>query len=406
MVFALAFSAACTTRDGKDTPEPDEEFGTDGVVRFDFTDTHERPTDLTFDATGKLVVAGLIAGEMQIVRLAADGSLDVGFGEAGMSVIAPEAAVSDPAGVHVLPGGAIVTTVTTGVASGDFSLFTATDDGDAGVLQAFDLGSLLGGIGNDEMFKSTMDDGSRIVAIGRMGVGTGSSAVVARFAADGTLDGTFGGGLGAIRDEETTVLEAVATDGSGIIAVGSSGDSLVITRYQEDGSRVLTFGTGGRLTLGDGLGWKSVAIDASGRILVGGVRGLDLDVAHAYLLRLNADGSTDESFGNFGSVEFDLDPKVPDSHVFAVRDLADGSTLVGVNTLESGSFSGGRAFLVKILANGTLDPAFGGGSEFVTTPRLTRGLGITVDQDQASAVLFGEQAGHFDSAWVLFRVAL
>ena len=398
----LALVAACTG-DAKNRPsQPDEKFGDDGVVLFDFTETRERPSDVTFDAAGRLVAAGSIAGDSQIVRLAADGTFDAGFGSAGMSPIAPAA---DPASVYVRPDGSIVAPVNAEGVASDFSLFTLTSEGDTGVAQTFDLGTLLGGFGSDEIFGSTMDADGRIVAFGGMGVGGGSSAVLARFTTEGSLDRSFAGGAGAIRDDETTQLEATATDGSEIIAVGSSGETMVITRYQEDGSRALSFGTGGRLTLSGGLAWKSVAIDASGRILVAGSRGFEIDDPRAYVLRRNADGSTDESFGNAGSVEFDLDPESPHSYACDVHSRADGSILVGVNSFPAESEFAGRAFLVRILEDGSMDTSFGGGTGFVGTSHLTECVGIAVDSEER-AVFFGEQGGHFNSAWVLFSVAL
>ena len=89
-----------------------------------------------------------------------------------------------------------------------------------------------------------------------------------------------------------------------ILLVGNSSDSntrrafFSIARYRPDGSPDATFGSDGLVRGPDG-GANSVALQADGRIVVAGTEPENYAVK---IVRLNADGSLDSSFGSNGSV--------------------------------------------------------------------------------------------------------
>lgn len=116
---------------------------------------------------------------------------------------------------------------------------------------------------------------------------------IARFNEDGTVDSTY-----PVTSNRYLFDIAFQPDGK-LVAVGQNGR---IIRYHIDGSQDFSFAP-----TADSRNIKAVAIEASGKILLGGlfttVNGEDV----TGLVRLNADGSTDESFdvrdGANGSVE-------------------------------------------------------------------------------------------------------
>ena len=104
-----------------------------------------------------------------------------------------------------------------------------------------------------------------------------------------------------------------------------------------------------------GTGWVSMTIDNAGRIIVVGTTGIspNYDITVARYLQ---DGSLDTSFGSNGLVTTDLGGADRASDV--VADSSDRIIVVGL--------SGGDFALVRYLADGSLDPAFGGDGTVTT----------------------------------------
>ena len=134
-----------------------------------------------------------------------------------------------------------------------------------------------------------------------------------RYNADGTLDATFGTG-GKIIDAAGSGEYfgwglALQTDGK-IVAVGTKGviystinAQIAVVRYNADGTLDTSFGTDGkvfkRLTdFGDHA--NDVAVQPDGKIVVGGFSGLGAATTKAVVLRFNANGTLDESFAASG----------------------------------------------------------------------------------------------------------
>jgi uncharacterized delta-60 repeat protein len=140
---------------------------------------------------------------------------------------------------------------------------------------------------------------------------------VLRYLPSGTLDPSFGSG-GVVRTAFTIGFNypysvAVQADGKIVVAGSASSpnnstDAIAVARYNSNGSLDGTFGSGGKLTTVL-LGFRDVAqtviVQPNGKILVGGLaltcfgRGCGHDTA---LVRYNANGSLDGTFGSGGSV--------------------------------------------------------------------------------------------------------
>ena len=129
-------------------------------------------------------------------------------------------------------------------------------------------------------------------------------------AADGDLDTTFGTGgkvTTAIGSDDAASSVALQSDGK-IVAAGysfiASSYDFALVRYDADGTPDTSFGTGGEVTTEVGSGNDrafSVAIDSDGKIVVAGYSRGSTDDDFA-LVRYDADGTPDTTFDGDGKV--------------------------------------------------------------------------------------------------------
>ena len=145
----------------------------------------------------------------------------------------------------------------------------------------------------------------------------------------GTLNASFGAAgvqlvaAGTAEAGESARAMAITADGKIVIAGsatgGATGSDFALTELNADGSVNASFGAGGHVTL-DVSGAQndvinSVAIDASGRIVVAGTTSGPTGAHDAVVMRFNANGSVDTSFGAGGKVIFDFTGDVTQSSI-------------------------------------------------------------------------------------------
>jgi uncharacterized delta-60 repeat protein len=188
-------------------------------------------------------------------------------------------------------------------------------------------------------------------------------AIVVRTRTDGTLDPSFGqGGVVTFREGIASSLNAVTIQPDGRIVV--AGTALTGGAFQFMAARLLpnggldaSFGSDGIVSVA--VGWaamaNAVAIGADGRIALGGTVRLDANdpqSVRATVVRLRADGSLDPSFGLRGA------SMVPGTAAaWGLVAMPDGGFALagqyGVDTWD-------RSYLVaRLRPNGTRDPSFG-----------------------------------------------
>src|SRR3989442_511852 len=133
-------------------------------------------------------------------------------------------------------------------------------------------------------------------------------------AGPGDLDTTFNGTGKVITDFAGANDQAgsVALQSDGKIVVAGSSDpggnsDFALVRYNADGSLDTTFGGTGKVTtdFGGTDGVQSVAIESDGKIVVAGYSSISGNVVFA-LARYNADGGLDATFGGTGKVTTDV----------------------------------------------------------------------------------------------------
>jgi uncharacterized delta-60 repeat protein len=138
--------------------------------------------------------------------------------------------------------------------------------------------------------------GGKILLSGRVGAGTGSSAALARFSADGSPDTSFGGGDGVVTADFGPSADyandlAVLPDGRVVVALGGAAppsdaapSEFAVARFTADGRLDTTFGDRGRTSLSAAAGdsANAVAVDGAGRILVAGTIAGNFTVARLF----------------------------------------------------------------------------------------------------------------------------
>jgi uncharacterized delta-60 repeat protein/uncharacterized repeat protein (TIGR01451 family) len=255
------------------------------------------------------------------------------------------------------------------------------------VLTNFSLRPPPSDISIDEAHAVVVDKHGRIVVVG---VSNGASVVapghfdfaIARYNANGSLDGSFGNGgkvmtdFGGIvaDDYPRAVARAVAIDGTGrIVVAGYSHDAngiynFALARYNDNGSLDSDFGVGGKVLTdpaGSGLGSHAfgVAIDSNGKIVAVGDSTDASGNTHFGLARYNQDGSLDSTFGGSGKVTTDIGNVVngnsgsSDYALGVALDSSGGIIVAGSsNANDASDFA-----LARYNDNGSLDTNFGRG---------------------------------------------
>jgi uncharacterized delta-60 repeat protein len=193
-------------------------------------------------------------------------------------------------------------------------------------------------------------------------------STLARFNENGALDPTFGTGGEVVLSAFPSYAAAIVQPDGKVIVTGS-GEQMWFERINVNGTPDTTFGTGGTIFSSfPSTGYGSPLqlwlqpdgkIDAFYMSLTFSSAGHQQE--HVMLMRLNADGSPDLSFGWDGSRELNFDAEVPmpspdhpeilhllDSLV--ARQLADGSVVayVGLSNWVAGYTGNGQSAIIQI----------------------------------------------------------
>lgn len=186
----------------------------------------------------------------------------------------------------------------------------------------------------------------------------------ARLLADGTLDQSFTVGTGF--NQYTWDIEPLA-DGDVLVAgefwtyQGTTVNGLV--RLNNDGTRDAAFnvGAGFQNSIGNGRGY-SIAVQPDGKVIAGGSFTRYQGVTSNYLVRINTDGTRDASF-DIGT-GFNND-------VWAVELLPNGQLMVGGDFSGMDGVATGQ--VVRLNADGSLDESFsiGTGAGFAGSSQFT-----------------------------------
>jgi uncharacterized delta-60 repeat protein len=179
---------------------------------------------------------------------------------------------------------------------------------------------------------------------------------IARLNSDGSRDTSFNIGAGF---QKTVNTLAIQEDGK--IVVGGSFNSYQdvivggITRLNTDGSKDNSFSSGSGFNLQSVLdpGLRSIKIQSDGKILAGGSFTSYQGVGANYIIRLNSDGSRDTSF-NLGTGFNNV--------VNTIFVQSDGKIIVGGNFTTYQGVAANR--IIRLNSNGSRDNSFNIGTGF------------------------------------------
>jgi uncharacterized delta-60 repeat protein len=345
-------------------------------------------------ADGKIIVGGWAAdpaanADLLLLRLNPDGSLDPTFGIGG---VVRAALGSGPSGeqdaeareLALQPDGKIVVGGDASNSSGHGELLVARFNRDGSLDPAFASGGW--GLSSAAALATAiaLQSDGKVVASGYHYATGGSEVLLTRFNADGSIDSSFasagtlatqlGVGCSACASPQSEINAlAVQPDGkilgAGFADDAENRDSLVI-RLNGDGSFDPAFGTGGEVL--DEMGMannvvsqfselSSVALQANGRLVVGGT-GSDENGNYAFLLaRLTAVGAPDPSFDSARTIVSQLGTTAsPSSYVKGVALTSDGKLVAAGEATDTDGFA--KLALARLIVD--LPPV----ASFATSP--------------------------------------
>jgi uncharacterized delta-60 repeat protein len=353
----------------------DQTFGNGGLVTTDLNSGYDWAYAVAPQPDGKVVAAGRtgISGfDFAVVRYNSDGSLDTSFGSGGQVVTDLGSGDDYAQGVVIQPDGKIVVAGYTGTGlAHDFAVVRYNSDGTldtsfgTGGQVVTDFG------GNDTGAAVALQSDGKIVVAGSYDSSNSLSDAdfaLARYNADGTLDGTFGSGGKVVTNfngSSNDVAHALALQADGKVVLGGESNGLfALARYNAAGTLDSTF-AGGKVTSlfpYRTAAVRALAIQGDGMIVAagdadGGYRGDDFALA-----RYNANGTLDYHFGpNAGQLTADFGPA--DVATSVVVDPY-GRIIVGGYSTDG---SGYNFTLTRYLGSGFLDIGFGTGAGGVVT---------------------------------------
>jgi uncharacterized delta-60 repeat protein len=219
---------------------------------------------------------------------------------------------------------------------------------------------------------------------------------LARYRRSGSLDLSFGTGgkvLSDISNAASAYAVALQGDGKVVVAGGAysgtpTSTDIALARYNPDGRLDASFGEGGKVfTDFDATieGAAALAIQPDGKlVVVGSTRHVgpfgDNPAAFA-LVRYNADGSLDTTFGAGGKVSTRFDPAFW-SLGYGVAIAPDGKIVAAGWALPGGASGPGKIHIARYNADGSLDPTFDGDGRVVSAPGTDNGaFGVVVQPD-------------------------
>lgn len=277
----------CYTTDG----QLDTSFGTGGRVVLDLGGANDRGQRVSLQNNGAILVGGSDGTQAIVARYTAAGVIDTNFSGDGLVELTQLTSI---AGIQQITGGAILVAGTT--STGEFAVVRLSSAG------AIDNTYGVGGVATTTLGGSAEAHGLTVASGRAIVVGEQSgNLVVARFTITGQQDNTFGTGGEVVTPNGRGRAVAVQTNGQ-IVVAGQQANDAAVYRYSSTGALDPTFDTDGIVSFniaGVDIA-NDVAIDSSGRIIVGGTSNVGTVGARAYIARLSNSGSLDNAFGTGG----------------------------------------------------------------------------------------------------------
>lgn len=259
--------------------------------------------------------------------------------------------------------------------------------------------------GTDAASAVLVQSDQKIVAVGSFG---SAFFALARYNTNGLLDTTFGDNGRVITDfdpnggSEGAAAAVLQPDGkiiaAGYVAIVNPGESyFAVARYNTDGSLDQTFGSGGKASAFIVQHYhriRGVALGQDGKIVVAGEYFAANQTTQSLIVRFNANGSLDGTFGSGGRVTDIRGVVLADRNVpWSVAIQPDGKVVTGGSYSSS---SGDDVTMVRYNVNGTYDTSFGsGGRLLIPSPGISERIYAIALQPDGRIVAAGESGQDF-----------
>jgi uncharacterized delta-60 repeat protein len=293
----------------------DTDFNSTGVLKTGFGSVYEFCYTALLDANENIVIAGSANGSYAIARFLPNGQFDNSFSEDGKQILSFGEGIGSSIKKILLQSDGKIVAIGEAYGGSSFE-FSAARFNTNGTLDA-SFGTdgkavipidNLNDFGHDAVLQA---DGKIVIAGRTTNTTTGEfAAALVRLNSNGTLDTSFGnnGKVNTLKNSYV-FAEAVALDANGkIVVTGHSDGSMIVLRYNSNGSLDTTFGNSGyTITNFDGQGSAkacAIALDNSGKIIIGGYGyepGLG-GLFHSAIARFNTNGTLDTTFDKDGKL--------------------------------------------------------------------------------------------------------
>jgi uncharacterized delta-60 repeat protein len=293
----------------------DTSFGSGGHIETEFQGASASALAIALQPDGKIILAGTVgpnAWDIAMARYNPDGSLDSAFGLNGKVISALTPDMDIVGGITLQADGKILVAGGTRILS-EYQMFVARFDTNGSPDTAFGInGFVITDIGtNSEFAYSVVVQPDSHIVIGGNAYGADPDFALVRYNPDGSFDTTFGSGGIAVtpigNTGENIYSIALQPDGK-IVAAGSAYvgnfSAFALARYNTDGTFDTAFANNGKVIFPVGASYAeplSLLIEPNGKLIATGYsyNGSDYEFT---LMRLNADGTADQSFGIAGFV--------------------------------------------------------------------------------------------------------
>ncbi len=345
----------------------DTSFGNDGFVTTVISGTYNAANSTVVQPDGKIIVVGQ-AGEPATYKATAaryntDGSLDTSFGNAGKLLIPIGNAKSYATDVALQADGKII------IAGYTFDNIITQ----GAILRLNEDGSFDTSFGNQGTVKITtaernLPESILILEDGKILIGgdNDESFSVLKLNNDGAFDLSFGVDGWAIAEfDRMSYIKEIALQADGKIVVGgftinnNNNYEMAAARFNVDGSIDSSFGSSGKLNFNVGNGndfVEGVVVQSDGKIVLGGHKWIqNNEQRHDFaMVRLNTDGSRDTSYGTNGVATAQIVDGANYSRDIILQE--DQKILLAGFTVKTGEY---KFALLRFDVDGSLDSSFG-----------------------------------------------
>jgi uncharacterized delta-60 repeat protein len=332
---------------------------------------------------GSIIDAGGISftgqpGGFFASKYSKDGLLDSNFGDQGIATII---GTGIGQAIAVQQDNKIVITGYTYDLFGPYYITIARLNSNGSIDSSFGSNGFIKTLAGDQGQGIAIQPDGKILIVG---VHTGN-AITLRYLPDGSPDKSFGNNgvvetkFGNNTSSGNTIL--IQPDDKIVIA-GRTDKTILLGRYNNDGTLDETFGNSGKVLYDIGSGVdeiNDIVLQPDGKIIaVGTTFSKFSDTSNAIILRYTSDGKLDESFGNNGLIIFQLQTN---TRLISVALQKDGRIITAGGVDDANGIH--QHFLVERFGtNGIIDSSFGNdGYQITEIDESDLAKKVTLQQD-------------------------